>query len=158
MENETGIYQDYILYHDDLKIHVILIDVRWDFDEKTHDRFGTEQLTWLEKSFSVHQDSALTVIGFGVQVLPDRFFITEAMNWRAKDEFFSLIRKYKKSGVFLLSGDVHFAQFYHTNCQSLTGYNIQEVTSSGMTHHVNSFFKIADHILNYATPLFWNVS
>ena len=57
-----------------------------------------------------------------------------------------------------MTGDVHFAQFYHTNCASATGYNLQELTSSGMTHHVNSFFKIGHYLLNYVTPRFWNVS
>lgn len=60
----------------------------------------------------------------GVQALVDRFFITEAMNWPSKKKLFDLINKYEKSGVFLLSGDVHFAQFYHMNCKSLTGYNL----------------------------------
>lgn len=69
-----------------------------------------------------------------------------------------MIAKHKKSGVILLSGDVHFAQFYSTYCESLTGYEVPELTSSGLTHHVNSFFKIADRVLNMVTPRFWNTS
>ena len=60
--------------------------------------------------------------------------------------------------MILLSGDVHFAQFYSTHCESLTGYEVPELTSSGLTHHVNSFFKIADRVLNMVTPRFWNTS
>eukprot|EP00347_Sterkiella_histriomuscorum_P018200 403346407 len=156
LEKGTGIYQDYFYYQDGIKVHVILLDIRYHFDKKTKERLGFEQLKWLEKIFKQHSDANVTLIGMGVQALPDRFFITEAMNWKSKNDIFKLIRKHQKSGVVLLSGDVHFAQFYHTNCKSLTGYNLQELTSSGMTHHVNSFFKIAHHFLNYVTPRFWN--
>lgn len=71
---------------------------------------------------------------------------------------FDLINKYQKSGIVLLSGDVHYSQFYHTNCESLTGYNIPEMTSSGLTHHANTFFKVADKCSDRTTPLFWNSS
>ncbi len=95
--------------------------------------------------------------------MPDRWFTTEAWKWKNKEPLFEFIRKHKKSGVVLLSGDVHFAQFYHTNCKSLTGYDLTDLTTSGLTHHVNSFLKIwkyglGQHFLNYVTPRFWNVS
>ncbi|CDW89877.1 UNKNOWN [Stylonychia lemnae] len=159
LEIDTGIYQDYVYFdnEENIKIHLILVDIRYDFDEKTQDRFGEEQLAWLDRILGENKDSNLTLIGMGVQALVDRYFFTEAINWKSKEMLFDLIRKHQKSGVFVLSGDVHFAQFYHTNCKSLTGYDVQELTSSGMTHHVNSFFKIGHHVLNYVTPLFWNV-
>ena len=57
------------------------------------------------------------------------------MKWNNKEKLFALINKYEKNGVIFLSGDVHFAQIYHSNCYSLTGYDIYEYTSSGMTHN-----------------------
>lgn len=77
------------------------------------------------------------------------------MNWKNKEVLFNLIKKHKKSGVIILSGDVHFAQFYSTKCKSLTSYNIIEMTTSGLTHHVNSFFKIGEPLLNSNTHPFW---
>ncbi len=72
---------------------------------------------------------------------------------------FNLIKKHEKSGVILLSGDVHFAQFYETKCKSLTGYNVPELTSSGMSHHVDSFFKgMGQKLLPLVTPKFWSAS
>ncbi len=72
---------------------------------------------------------------------------------------FNLINKHEKSGVIFLSGDVHFAQFYNTHCKSVVGgYLIPELTSSGLTHHANTFMKIADKVLDRCTPLFWNSS
>jgi hypothetical protein len=58
----------------------------------------------------------------------------------------------------LLSGDVHFAQFYETKCKSLTGYNVPELTTSGMTHHVDSFMKFGHKWLPMVTPKFWSAS
>jgi hypothetical protein len=61
--------------------------------------------------------------------------------------------------VILLSGDVHFAQFYDTNCKSVAGgYLIPELTSSGLTHHANTFMKVADKVADRCTPHFWNSS
>lgn len=99
----------------------------------------------------------MTLIASGVQILPDRWFFTEAFGWdNSKKTLLNLIKKNRKSGVILLSGDVHFAQFYTTQCSSLSGgYAIPELTSSGLTHHVNSFFKIADRVLDLVTPTFW---
>ena len=39
-------------------------------------------------------DSDITFIASGVQILPDRMFITEAFNWPNKAVIFDLIRKY----------------------------------------------------------------
>ena len=40
LENGTGIFQDYMINYDGLKIHVVLMDVRFDYDPKTNDRLG----------------------------------------------------------------------------------------------------------------------
>ncbi len=92
-----------------MKIHIILVDVRYDFDKKTKERYGDLQTQWLDEIFKNHTDADVTLIGMGVQILVDRYFIPESVNWPGKDKLFKLIRKYKKSGVVLLSGDVHFA-------------------------------------------------
>ena len=158
VERDTGIYQDYVIITPDkIKVHYILLDVRFDFDPDSRDRLGARQIEWLEAKFQEHKDSDITLIASGVQILPDRYFPTEHFEWETKKSLLDLIRKYEKSGVVLLSGDVHFAQFYHTNCQSLTGYNLPELTTSGLTHHVNGFIPRADKALNIATNTFWNV-
>lgn len=44
-ENGTGIYQDYVIVTSDgIKVHYILLDVRYDFDSLAKDRFGPSQL------------------------------------------------------------------------------------------------------------------
>ena len=63
----------------------------------------------MEQSFKNNPDSNITIIVAGIQILPDRWFLTEAFNWKNKKVIIDLIKKYEKSGVVLLSGDVHFS-------------------------------------------------
>ena len=110
LERGTGIYQDYVVTSQDgVKVHFILLDVRFDYDEEHHDRFGPQQLAWLDEKLTEHSDSDVTLIGSGVQIIPDRWFFTEAFHWPSKKVLFEMVRKHRKSGVLLLSGDVHFA-------------------------------------------------
>jgi hypothetical protein len=44
---------------------------------------------------------------------------------------------------------------YSTKCESLTGYSVPELTTSGLTHHVNTYFKIGEYIMNAATHPFY---
>jgi len=51
-EKDTAIYQDYVIMTPDkVKVHIILVDVRFDFDPATKDRFGDSQLKWLDAKF-----------------------------------------------------------------------------------------------------------
>lgn len=55
-------------------------------------------------------DDNLTFIASGIQVLMDNRFVN-AEHWTTfdKERLLSLLRASRKSGVFLLSGDVHHA-------------------------------------------------
>lgn len=46
------------------------------------------------------------------------------------------------NNVMLLSGDVHFGNAYRSPCSAISGYDLIEYTSSGMTHTINNFFTI----------------
>ena len=74
--------------------------------------------------------------------MPDTRFIVEELDWVNKKRLLiDLIRNdplVKKNGYVFLSGDVHFSMIHHSGCASLaTGYDLIEVTSSGLTHHAN---------------------
>ena len=86
-----------------------MLDIRFDFDMAEKDRLGKYQLEWLDELFTKNKDSDITIISSGVQILPDRWFFTECFEWPSKKMIFNLIKKHEKSGVILLSGDVHFA-------------------------------------------------
>lgn len=140
LQKKTGLYQDYIINKEGIKVHVILIDVRYDYNKTSSDRFGEEQLDWLDHAFASNRDSTITIIGSGVQIIPDRWSPIECLSWQNKKHLINLIRKYEKSGVIFISGDVHFSQLYSMKCQSLTGFDIPELTSSGMTHNTDERF------------------
>jgi hypothetical protein len=53
------------------------------------------------------------------------------------DRVYGLIEKHKRSGVIILSGDVHFTQYYTSMCKSQFGYPLTEITSSGLSHHLD---------------------
>jgi hypothetical protein len=95
---------------------------------------------------------------FSVQVLPDRYLISEAFNWRNKEVIFEVLAKNQKSGVIFLSGDVHFAQFYSSNCALENGYVYHEFTSSGLSHTQDNF-QFGTHLdLSLLQNPFWTSS
>jgi alkaline phosphatase D len=96
----------------------------------------------LENKFKEHYDSDLTLIVAGVQVIRDNSLFEEQFEWPSKEKIYNLITKYQKNNVVFLSGDVHYANAYHTPCEALTGYNVLDYTSSGMTHTVESWLPL----------------
>lgn len=60
--------------HDGLKIHIILLDVRFHYNEDApNDRLSEIQYQWLDKILGENPDSDITLIGSGVQVFPERW-------------------------------------------------------------------------------------
>ena len=47
-----------------------------------------------------------TIIGAGVQMIPDRRII-ESFKWKNKERLFAILKKHEMSNVILISGDVH---------------------------------------------------
>lgn len=88
----------------------------------------------------------MTIVVGSVQIIPDRVSFVEELNWENKGFLFELIKENQRSRVIFLSGDIHSAQFYSTRCESLTGYNVPEFTSSGLTHHHLQLSRYADDL------------
>jgi hypothetical protein len=91
--------------------------------------------------------------------LPFNRLLTEAWYEKSRKRLFDIIGKTKKSGVMLLSGDVHFAEISKTFCTlPEVGYDLFEITSSGMTHYVpktlcdivlNNDYQVTDSVHDY---------
>ena len=86
-----------------------------------------------------HKDADVTFVLAGVQMVRDYSLMDEGFEWPNKVKLFEAIRENQVSNVVLLSGDVHFANIYHSACSALIGYNLIEYTSSGMSHSIDSF-------------------
>ena len=77
----------------------------------------------------------------------------------SKARLLDLIEKYNKSGVILLSGDVHWAQFFSMHCSSYIGYDIPEVCSSGLTHILSeNAYKGIEIFMEGHTPSIYKVT
>jgi len=156
-----GIYESYYL-GDSTKIKVILIDNRfsredpWLLNIGANDLLGPEQWEWLENEFK-HNEAQYIVIGSGVQVIADDRVLPERWFKQSKDRLVELIRKYKLSGVILLSGDVHFAEIMKYPCNERIGFDLYEFTSSGMTHYTSSHVPLVDNIINAMYPLTYSL-
>lgn len=139
---------------------MILLDVRYSYNEDgENDRLGKQQWEWLDNIFAENRNSDVTMIMSGVQILPERpFSYIEELGQPNKDRIISLIQKYKKSGVLLFSGDVHYGQLYSSKCESLTGYKLLEVCSSGLTHVLNDPYKPILNLVEAHTPEFYIVT
>jgi hypothetical protein len=53
---------------DGLKVLIILLDVRFDYQKSSHDleRLGPYQQEWLDNVLEVHKDANVTLIGSGI--------------------------------------------------------------------------------------------
>lgn len=92
---------------------VILLDLRWDLTSEK--MMEEDQWRWLEKE--LNSDETFLFIGSGIQYLPfDRMLFVEKWKPACRKRLIDLIGKTKRSGVIILSGDVHFAQFQRTTC------------------------------------------
>ena len=72
----------------------MLLDVRFDHDKDKPDRLGDIQWQWLEEVFKNDTESNVTILVSGIQIIPDRWFVTEVFHEPDRNRLFSLIDKY----------------------------------------------------------------
>jgi alkaline phosphatase D len=154
-----GIYESYYL-GDKTKVKVILLDIRYSRDEESvlgheGDELGAEQWKWLEEELK-NNDAKFTLIGSGTQILPDDRIVFSSWYLNSRQRLFDLIKKHKKSGVLLISGDVHYSEIMKYPCRERIGYDLHEITSSGLTHHVADVVPSAGEFINSMFPDTYN--
>jgi alkaline phosphatase D len=151
--NKSGIYTSYYVEHkdSDIKIKLILLDVRFNKDKELGDMLGEEQWEWLNAELLENNEAALTFICSGTQILPDDRMFPETWYKKSKDRLLEMINK--RNGVILLSGDVHFGEIMklHAGCNEV-GYDLIEMTSSGLTHTLNDNFIFAKSMVDGIFP------
>lgn len=118
---DRGIYATYSFGEKNSykNFRIILLDVRYNktsyFFDKNPDILGEDQWQWLEKTLK-ENDETFTFIGSGSQILPFERLLSESWFYNSRKRLFDLIGKLKKSGVILLSGDIHSAEILRTPC------------------------------------------
>ena len=154
-----GIYESYYL-GDRHQVKIILLDTRYHRETQTFfglwwdyhkDMLGNEQWRWLEEELK-YNHAKYVLIGSGSQFLPDDRFLPE--NWFAgsRIRLLDLLKKYKVNGTVMLSGDVHWGEIMTYPCwKERFGYPLHEVTSSGLTHNLETNYPI----FNKLVPRVW---
>ena len=135
---QKGIWDSYYIGKEQ-QIKLILLDSRY---YKSGGRFsgndtlGHIQWEWLENQLK-NSKAELVLIANGYQILPDDRFIPETWFYESREKLYDLINKYRVNGVVFMSGDVHIGEIMRNPCSKpRIGYDLYEITSSGITHTV----------------------
>ncbi|WP_116127208.1 DUF1499 domain-containing protein [Lewinella sp. IMCC34183] len=141
VRNRDGVYQAYRV--GDVK--VILLDTRYFRDalppgsrpgdrygaNPTGDILGEAQWAWLRDELT-DSDAAAHLIASSIQVLPTDHGYEKWANFpAARTRLLNLLAETRPALPLLLSGDRHLAEFMS---DTVDGYRIYEMTSSGLTH------------------------
>lgn len=125
------------------RVMLILLDTRYNrdrFNDSSGSMLGQPQWRWLERTLNA-SDADVHLIGSSVLVQPSvlvRLFgvMRHVEGWfRMPHEAQRLLRLLDSvPGVILLSGDVHHGAIETSAPGCLLSYELNELTSSGMTH------------------------
>ena len=146
-----GVYTSYIYGEEGKRVQIILLDCRtfrdslcfkkhpqiWGEYQKCTDTtktmLGETQWHWLEEELKKPAD--IRIIGSSTMFLVDYNGWEAWMNFPHENErMLQLIRKTKANGTFIISGDVHHAEFSKRNVPGM--YPLYDFSSSGLTHYV----------------------
>jgi alkaline phosphatase D len=142
-----GAYQYYLLGEGAGLISLILLDTRYFRDELQTDPdgntrylpnadgdiLGEAQWRWLEGILQGNP-APVTIIGSSIQVIPEEQGFEKWGNFpAARQRLLSLIERYGKGRVLILSGDRHIAEISKLELGERR-FPVYEFTSSGLTH------------------------
>lgn len=153
---DSGIYTSYLFGPPGKRIQIILPDLRWNrtalnsvtaevYESERKPRnmgpyepatdpearlLGEQQWLWLEKQLK--QPADIRLIGSSLQLLPEFTGWESWANFPAeRRRLLDLIEKHRVEGLFIISGDTHWAEF--SRLDNAVGYPLWEATSSGLT-------------------------
>lgn len=140
---QAGVYASYSFGPKGKQVKVILLDTRYHRDPLFSDGsiLGESQWEWLEGELNGPK-SEITIIASSIQVISNLSATTGPLfymeSWgrfpKERKRLYKLITDTKRSGVFFISGDVHFGEItrYDCGCE----YPLYDITSSGLTQAV----------------------
>jgi alkaline phosphatase D len=133
-----GIYHSYIFGEGEQTVQVILLDLRTFRTSMNYQpnyspdasMLGPEQWDWLEEQFL--QSAQIRIVASSVQ-FGSQFHGYESWNNfpLEKNRMFNLIESTEASGVFFISGDMHYGEL--SRMEPAGTYPIYDFTSSGIT-------------------------
>eukprot|EP00457_Paulinella_chromatophora_P005274 gb/GEZN01005289.1/.p1 GENE.gb/GEZN01005289.1/~~gb/GEZN01005289.1/.p1 ORF type:complete len:541 (-),score=73.66 gb/GEZN01005289.1/:115-1737(-) len=137
--HQDGAYASYEIGGQAHRIRVILLDTRAQQDAKLGQILGPDQWEWLEQELTTAQarHTRLTILVSSIQALTSQRFFGEGWRYLPQERarLLELVARVQPGPVFLVSGDVHFAQLAHTYWKTDTHLQpLYELTLSGLTH------------------------
>ena len=115
---------------------MIVLDTRYHRDEPgpKGDVLGPEQWRWLEQQLT-NSPARWHWLVSSIQILPDEHpYESRARFPAARERLLRLLEATRPSGLVLVSGDRHLAEI--SRMRTRGGFELREITSSGMTHSV----------------------
>lgn len=95
-------------------VKVIIPDLRFDLTKSQ--MMSEDQWAWLDKE--LNSEETFTILISGVQFLTIyRSFWFETWHISERNRLVQLLKKHKKSGFFILSGDIHLGEFHKFECK-----------------------------------------
>ncbi len=140
---QHGIYASYLYGDPGRRIRVILLDLRYKADGpgRNSDLLGEAQWEWLEKELKDSKDDVV-LLGSSLQLLSSEHPYEHWGNYpKSRDRILRLLVDARPKLAVIMSGDRHLAEISRMDNSSLP-YPLYEVTSSGLTHHVDFFYHL----------------
>lgn len=129
-EKNKSIDASYSFGEGNKSFKIILIDSRFFKDPSylnNNDILNNQQWEWLENELK--SSETFTFLVTGTQFLPISRGVTEVWYEQSREKLFNLIGRLNKSGVIILSGDVHYAQVMKTFCIHPSRSNLFNILS-----------------------------
>ncbi|NLT67799.1 MAG: alkaline phosphatase family protein [Acidobacteria bacterium] len=140
---QNGLYTSYVYGEPGRRIKVILLDLYYNADipGPESDLLGEEQWRWLNNQLRDSKDD-IVLLGSSLQLLP---FEHPYNRWddypKSRKRVLQLLAETKPKLTVILSGDRHLGEISKSNDSGLP-YPFYEITSSGLTHHVDFFYHL----------------
>lgn len=141
--SRQGVYDSYTIGPDGRQVKFIMFDCRFNRDsreESNCDILGEEQWKWFEEEM---RTSTANIHFFGCSTSMISANLSTTEDWgdfpNSYKRFFDIIERYDVKAPYFLSGDKHFAGFFHKS-EGNQGTVYHEMMSSGMTHAVPSVY------------------
>jgi alkaline phosphatase D len=140
---QEGVYASYVYGKPGHRIKIILLDLRYSAEEpgRESDLLGEKQWQWLEKELRDSKDDVV-LLGSSIQLLSCEHPYEHWGNYpKSRMRILQLLAAAKPKLTIILSGDRHLAEIAKMDDPRLP-YPLYEVTSSGLTHHVDFFYHL----------------
>jgi len=144
--NHTGVYGSYYYGDDAHKLQIIVLDTRVFLDvfsdepisptsDTTKHFLGNEEWTWLRAELL--KPAKVRIVMSSSQMLHEHNGYESWTNYPHElQRFFNLIKETRAAGVFMVSGDVHWAELSKQQPAGL--YPLYDMTSSGLNQTEDS--------------------